>query len=59
MKKRKLNIKKYSNNNWMLCIDFVFLINTNWKYGIYYHYKPRLRKSNFLCDATRVPSREI
>ena len=34
MKKRTLKIKRYSNNNWKLCIDFVFLINTNWKYGI-------------------------
>ena len=34
MKKRTLKIKRYPNNNWKLCIDFVFLINTNWKYGI-------------------------
>ena len=34
IKKRTLKIKRYSNNNWKLCIDFVFLINTNWKYGI-------------------------
>ena len=34
MKMRTLKTKRYSNNNWKLCIDFVFLINTNWKYGI-------------------------